>query len=54
MAEVTIEQTPAQGSFTLTAGLMHALRQEAARRGMTLSELVREILTEALAARVAV
>lgn len=48
MVDATIEQESAQGSFTLTAGIMYALRQEAARREISISELVREMLAEAL------
>lgn len=44
----SIEDAPAQGSFTLTAGIVFALKQEAARRSISISELVREILSEAL------
>lgn len=48
---ITIEGTPAQGSFTLTAGIMHALRTEAARTGLSISELARQILEEGLKQR---
>ena len=44
-----IERTPAQASFVLTAGLVFDLRQEAKRRGVSVSELVRNALTESLA-----
>ena len=44
-----IERTPAQASFVLTAGLVFDLRQEAKRRGVSVSELVRNALTDALA-----
>ncbi len=52
MAE-SVEATPAQASFTLTAGIVFALKQEAERRNLSLSQLVREILSEALLAKVA-
>jgi len=44
-----MEDTPTTASYVLTVGLVFALRQEAARRGVSLSELVRDLLTAALA-----
>jgi hypothetical protein len=40
-----IEQTPASATFVLTAGLVFALKQIAAERKVSVSELAREILT---------
>jgi hypothetical protein len=40
-----IEQTPASATFVLTAGLVFALKQIAAARGVSVSELAREYLT---------
>ena len=44
-----IEDTPTTAAYVLTAGLVFALKQEAGRRGISISELVRELLTAALA-----
>ena len=44
-----IEQTPTSVTFVLTVGLLFALRREAARRGTSVSELVRELLGSAIA-----
>jgi plasmid stability protein len=44
-----MEDTPTTASYVLTVGLVFALKQEAARRGVSLSELVRDLLTAALA-----
>lgn len=44
-----IEDTPTSATYVLTAGLVFALKQEAGRRGISISELVRELLTTALA-----
>jgi predicted DNA binding CopG/RHH family protein len=45
----TIEQTPASATYVLTAGLVFALKQIAAARGISASELVREYLEAAVA-----
>lgn len=44
----SIEQTPTNATFVITVGLLFALRQEAAKRGKSVSELVRDLLTEAM------
>lgn len=49
-----IEQTSTNATFVLTVGLLFALRQEAAIRGVSVSELVRDLLNEALAKKEAV
>lgn len=43
-----IEQTPTSATYVLTAGLVFALKQEAGRRGISVSELVRELLSAAI------
>lgn len=47
--EDRIEDTPTSATYVLTAGLVFALKQEAARRGISISEFVRDLLTAALA-----
>lgn len=46
--EKTIEQTATTQSFVITVGLLFALRQEASKRGVSVSELVRDLLSAAL------
>jgi hypothetical protein len=43
-----IEQTPASATFVLTAGLVFALKQIAASKKVSVSELVREYLSAAV------
>jgi hypothetical protein len=43
-----IEQTPASATFVLTAGLVFELKQIAAAKQVSVSELVRDILSSAL------
>jgi len=43
-----IEDTPNSATYVLTTGLIHELRTKARRRGISVSELVRELLTKAL------
>lgn len=45
----SLEQTPTSATYVLTAGLVFALKQIAATRGVSVSELVREYLTAAVA-----
>lgn len=49
-----MEDTPTTASYVLTVGLVFALKQEAAARGLSMSELVRDLLTAALAENAAV
>lgn len=44
----TIEQTPTSATFVITVGLLFALKQEAAKRGISVSELVRDLLNAAI------
>lgn len=45
---VSLEQTPTSATYVLTAGLVFALKQEAKRRKVSVSELVRDLLAESL------
>ncbi len=49
----TIEQTPTSATFVITVGLLFALKQLAAERKVSVSELVRDLLNAAVNERVA-
>lgn len=44
----TIEETPTSATFVLTVGLIFTLKQEAAKRKVSVSELVRDLLKDAV------
>jgi predicted DNA binding CopG/RHH family protein len=44
----TMEKTSTSATFVITVGLLFALKREAAKRGVSVSELVRELLNAAI------